>query len=155
MKEENIHIRHFKELDALTWHDIAALRSEVFVVEQDCVYQDLDGKDPDAFHLYWYEGKLLLATLRILKKGDGYPDAVAIGRVVSDPANRGQGIGHIIMKAALDFIASKYPEEDIRLSAQTHLSAYYEAHGFKISGEGYLEDGIPHVPMLREKSLHS
>ncbi|MDA0973911.1 MAG: GNAT family N-acetyltransferase [Bacteroidetes bacterium] len=155
MIETDIHIRPFHDLDALTWHDIAALRSEVFVVEQDCVYQDLDGKDPIAYHLYWYDGKLLVATLRILKKGEGYPDAVAIGRVVSSPERRSQGLGHVIMKAALDFIAKEFPEELIRLSAQTHLSAFYERHGFQVSGEGYLEDGIPHVPMLRQNSLHS
>lgn len=138
----------FDELDLGTLHDLLALRAEVFVVEQDCVYQDIDGKDPRSFHLFRYKADRLEGTLRILPKGIGYSDAVAIGRVVTSPASRGKGIGHLMMKAAVDFIAIHYPGESIKLSAQTHLSAFYEAHGFSICGEGYLEDGIPHVPMI-------
>ena len=145
--KKKIHIVPFEELTAQIWHDIAALRAEVFVVEQDCVYQDIDGKDPEAFHLYMYEGKLLLATLRVLRPGLGYPDSAAIGRVVTSPKARGTGLGHVIMKAAMDFTATQFPEDKIKLSAQSHLASYYESHGFKICGDGYPEDGIPHVPM--------
>jgi len=151
--KEAIQIKAFNELDAITWHDIAALRVEVFVVEQDSVYQDLDGKDPQSFHLVLYKKKKLLATLRILPMGLGYPEAVAIGRVVSSPDARGEGIGHLIMDAAIAFIKENYPRELIKLSAQRHLEQFYAAHGFQICGDGYLEDGIPHIPMKFQPKL--
>lgn len=142
-------IKHYSELSLNEFHDLIALRMEVFVVEQDCPYQDLDGKDKDAYHLIMLSEDLqTIGTLRILKAGVYYPEA-AIGRVVSHKDYRDKGIGHHIMKAAIDFIESEMKEKSIRLSAQTHLVHFYEKHGFKSTGKEYLEDGIPHTEMLK------
>lgn len=144
----SVRICPFDELSLLDLHDLLALRIEVFVVEQDCPYQDVDGKDPHCFQMIYKEGELLIATLRILPPGIGYEE-VGIGRIVVKESHRGKGLGNEIMKEALSFIRSKYPDTDVKLSAQEHLESYYNSHGFVKCGEGYLEDGIPHIPMLR------
>ena len=142
-------IKHFTQLTLDEFHDIIALRMEVFVVEQDCPYQDLDGKDRDAYHLIIHsDDNQLTGTLRILKAGVYYPE-IAIGRVVSHANFRDKKIGHLMMKKAIDFIEKDLKQKSIRLSAQTHLMKFYEKHGFRSTGKEYLEDGIPHTEMLK------
>jgi len=142
-----IEIKAYNELSLDEFHDMIQLRIKVFVIEQDCPYQELDGLDHTGFHLIAKKDNRLLATLRILPPGIAY-DEWAIGRVVVDETERGTGLGHRIMELALEYIEELHGSPaPIKLSAQEHLRSYYERHGFTQSGEGYLEDGIPHIPM--------
>ncbi|MGO4221139.1 GNAT family N-acetyltransferase [Lysobacter sp. TAF61] len=143
--------RHFRELDIDTLYALLKLRSEVFVIEQNCVYLDPDGKDrhPDAVHLLGYaDNGELAAYLRILPAGLSYPQ-VSFGRVLTAPAHRGRGLGEPMLHAALQQIQARWPGADIQIGAQAHLQAFYGRHGFVPSSEPYLDDGIPHVDMLR------
>lgn len=141
-------ISHFNDISVDHFHDIAALRIKIFVIEQNCPYQELDGKDKDAFHLYYInQNNEVVAATRILPQGISY-DEVSIGRVVVDESYRGTGLGHEIMKQSMLFIKEQYGDVDVRLSAQKHLENYYGRHNFRSTGKEYLEDGIPHVEML-------
>jgi len=131
------------ELDATTTYRIAALRAAVFVVEQQCCYLDLDGRDlePDARHLFITgPGGTVLAALRVLAEADG---GHRIGRVVTDPAHRGQGLAARLLLAALQ------RRGPFVLDAQSHLSDWYAGFGFEVCGAEFVEDGIPHLPMQR------
>jgi len=141
-------VKKFKELSLEEFHDIIALRIQIFVIEQNCPYQELDGKDKDGFHLFYKDnvGKLIAAT-RILPQGISYEE-VSIGRVVVDEDSRGSGLGRQIMADSMAFVKEEFGEVSVRLSAQKHLEKYYGNHGFKSTGKEYLEDGIPHVEML-------
>ena len=140
-------IKHYRDLTLNEFHDIIALRSEVFVVEQNCAYQDLDGKDKKCYHLICRNGKgKIVATSRILPPGISY-DNTAIGRVVIEEELRGQGTGHEMMKHCIDFCIKEFGNEPIIISAQKHLEKYYGKHEFVSTGNEYLEDGIPHVEM--------
>lgn len=140
-------VKPYNELSLDEFHDLIALRIDIFVVEQDCPYSELDGKDKIADHLIGLdENNRIIATARILPPGAAY-EFVAIGRVVVHESTRGTGAGHQLLEESKNFIATKYGEVSIMLSAQKHLENYYEAHGFKSTGKEYLEDGIPHVEM--------
>ncbi len=142
-------IKPFNCLSLDELHDLIQLRIQVFVLEQDCPYQDLDGRDKVAEHLIAIEDGVMMATLRILSPGIAYKEW-SIGRVVVDEKSRGTGLGHRIMEEAIRWVDTKQGgPAAIKLSAQEHLRAYYERHGFEQCGEGYLEDGIPHIPMLK------
>lgn len=142
-------IKHYTDLNLNEFHDIIALRMNVFVVEQDCPYLDLDGKDKRAYHLICRNGKGdIVATSRILPPGLGYKDSAAIGRVVVEKSIRGNDVGHEIMRKAVEFSKLEFGGSPIRISAQKHLEKYYEKHVFTSTGKEYLEDGIPHVEML-------
>ena len=152
-------IWHCKSWDALGREELYALlklRAEVFVVEQDCPYQDLDGKDRLGMHL-WAErpgapaagGGEVLALTRLLPSGVSYPNEVSIGRVVTAPALRRTGLGKWLMTESLESLHRLWPGEPIRLSAQCYLEAFYAGFGFEPVGEPYLEDNIPHVAMVR------
>lgn len=145
----NVEIKHYNELLKDELHDIVALRIAVFVVEQNCPYQELDGLDRDAYHLLVKSENQIIGTARILKKGVVYPQ-VAIGRVVTHPSYRKQGLGHVIMKNCMAFIKNELKENRIKLSAQSHLQSFYLQHGFSSTGKEYLEDGIPHTAMVFE-----
>lgn len=137
----------FKELSLDEFHDVVQLRETVFIVEQDCPYLDVDGKDKGALHVFGeLEGKIV-ATTRILKPGDCY-DEVAIGRVVTSPLVRGKGIGIKLMEESMKFVIAYFGNVPVRISAQQYLVKYYEIFGFKSTGKEYLEDNIPHVEML-------
>ncbi|MBD3636774.1 MAG: GNAT family N-acetyltransferase [Crocinitomicaceae bacterium] len=144
-------IKHYTELSKDEFHDIIALRIAVFVVEQDCPYQDLDGLDKDAYHLMVIENDEIIGTLRILKPGVYYNES-AVGRVVSHPNHRNKKLGHLMMEHAMNFIQNELNLNSVRLSAQTHLIKYYEKYGFESTGKEYLEDGIPHTEMYFENS---
>lgn len=136
----------FSELSTQQLYAILQLRSEVFVVEQDCVYQDIDGHDDAAYHVLFYDDASLVAYSRILPPG-AYFDELSIGRVIVKETHRSQKLGHELMKVSITFSLYTFPKSIIKISAQQYLIKFYESHGFVISGEGYLEDGIPHIAM--------
>lgn len=141
-------IKHFKELTIEELYQLLRLRSEVFVVEQDCVYQDMDGKDLKALHLIGeYDGKIV-AYARLFDAGD-YFDNASIGRVVIDAGYRDKKWGHILIQAAIEAIAADFGQDTITISAQLYLKKFYETNGFIATGDGYDEDGIPHIRMNR------
>ena len=137
----------FYELDTEDLYQILRLRSEVFVVEQDCVYQDIDNKDHNAIHLYYKENDQIVAYTRIFKAGDYYENP-CIGRVVVSKKNRGNDLGKKIMIDSMEYIKQNIKGEKIELSAQKYLDKFYKDLGFYKIGEEYLEDGIPHQRMI-------
>ncbi|RRO23356.1 GNAT family N-acetyltransferase [Flavobacteriaceae bacterium 14752] len=139
---------NFSELNTQQLYDILQLRSEVFVVEQDCVYQDIDGCDQKATHILAYDEKVLVAYARILPPKTYFKE-LSIGRIIVKESHRGKAIGHKLMAFCLVFISKQFKPQTIKLSAQEHLKSFYEYHGFQQQGVGYLEDGIPHVAMYR------
>ncbi len=138
----------FDHLDTRTLYDLLALRTAVFVVEQNCPYQELDGKDTSAWHLLGHQAGKLVATARILSPGISYEGA-SIGRVVTDPSTRGQGLGVQLMDEAVRRCIERFPDHPIEIGAQAHLEAFYGRFGFKANSDSYLEDGIPHIDMIR------
>jgi ElaA protein len=148
----------FKAFDALTPAEMYALlrlRSEVFVVEQNCVFLDMDNSDQSAWHLLgWteeptpYPMPQLVASARCLGPGVKYAEA-SIGRVVTAPQARANGLGHVLMREAVRALQGQWGVLPIRIGAQARLQAFYEQHGFVREGEPYIEDGIPHIEMLR------
>ena len=143
---QEINIKRFNELSIDELYGILRLRSEVFVVEQDCVYQDLDNKDQKALHLFILNTNEIIGYTRLFKAGD-YFDNASIGRVVVSGNHRDKKLGHVLIKESIDAISKYFNTSKITLSAQTHLKKFYESHGFQQVGEGYLEDGIPHIEM--------
>lgn len=139
----------FNELTTDEYFEILHLRVAVFVVEQDCPYQEVDEKDRKSIHLFGRaeDGKVIAVT-RILPQGISYNE-VSIGRVALDKAYRGKGIADILMHESFKVIKQAFGEQPIRISAQQYLLNYYNKHGFKQVGAGYLEDDIPHMEMLR------
>ena len=140
-------IKRFEELTTTELYEILRVRAEVFVVEQTCIYQDLDEKDKRAYHLYCEESGKVKAYLRILDRGISYPE-ISIGRVLTTENNRRKGLAREMMKNAIDFICKDLGENQIRISGQLYLQAFYESLGFQTVSEMYLEDDIPHVEML-------
>ena len=143
-----ITVRTYNELTRDELYDILQLRSEVFVVEQDCVYQDIDGKDKKALHVIGKIDGNVVAYTRCFAP-DIYFKEAAIGRVVVRADERKYGYGHHIMEASLSAITEHYKTNTVKLSAQTYLIDFYRAHDFKSTGEEYLEDGIPHIAMIK------
>ncbi|WP_179009438.1 GNAT family N-acetyltransferase [Winogradskyella forsetii] len=143
-----IEVKTFQELTTQKLYDLLQLRSEVFVVEQNCVYQDIDGKDQNALHILGYSGQKLVAYTRLFKPGD-YFEKASIGRVVVRSNERKFKHGNTIMEASIDAIKTHYNETEIKISAQCYLKKFYNNLGFVEEGEAYLEDGIPHISMLR------
>lgn len=137
----------FNELTSTELYDILQLRAEIFVVEQDCVYNDLDGLDKSAVHLFLRKDGEIVAYSRLLKPGSRFPE-YSIGRVVVKKSARGTGLGIEMMKAAKDYIVNEWGATKIKVSAQQYLQRFYENLGFEIVTEMYLEDGIPHYGML-------
>ena len=137
----------FSELDKDELYQILRLRSEVFVVEQDCVYQDIDNKDQIATHLFYKKKEEIIGYTRIFKKGDYYENP-SIGRVVVSKNKRGKDLGKEIMLESMKYIKNNIKGEKIELSAQVYLDNFYKELGFYSKGEEYLEDGIPHQRMF-------
>ena len=145
----DIEIKNFKELSIYELYALLQLRSEVFVVEQDCVYQDLDGKDSKALHVIGKKGDEIVAYTRVFEPRNYFPEA-SIGRVVVKKDQRQYGYGKIIMEASIKAIEEQLNTKTIRISAQTYLLKFYNSLGFQAEGEEYLEDGIPHVSMIKK-----
>ncbi len=140
--------RRLDELSAVELYALMKMRVDVFVVEQNCPYPELDGKDADALHLRLLQDGDLLAAARIFAPAD--QDAPAkIGRVVVSPDHRGKRLGEAVMREAISVCEERYPQTPIYLSAQSHLSRFYGSFGFETTSEEYLEDGIPHVDMVK------
>ena len=142
----------FKKFDQLTNKEVYKIlrsRSAVFVVEQNCVYQDMDDADPLAIHQLIWKDEQLIAYARILPPGS-YFEQLSIGRILTASIIRGQKYGHLLMKEAIAYCNEQYPHQPIKLSAQQYLIEFYRSHGFETIGKGYLEDGIPHIAMIRD-----
>lgn len=143
-----INTKNFQDLTTLELYNILQLRSQVFVVEQDCVYQDIDGKDQKALHILGYKNEKLIAYTRVFKPNDYFKEA-SIGRVVVQENERQHNYGYDIMKASVEAIKTHYNKTTIRISAQTYLKQFYNNLDFFEVGETYLEDGIPHINMIK------
>lgn len=144
-------IMPFHELTIEELYTILQLRSEVFVVEQNCAYQDMDNKDLKAYHLMCYANGDLAGYTRLLPHGISYEEA-SIGRVVISPAYRGLKLGRQLMEQSLSACGSLFGDPAIRISAQAHLEGFYQSLGFEAVGGLYDEDGIPHIQMLRKQA---
>ncbi len=146
-------IKSFKKLGTDELYGLLKLRVDVFVVEQNCPYPEIDGRDrhPETLHLVGKnkDGEIL-SYLRILPPGLRF-EQVSIGRVVVNKNSRGQGISEAMLKIALDQIHRTWPNEDVKISAQLYLRDFYQSHGFEAVSKNYLEDGIPHIDMVRNR----
>ena len=142
-----IKVKFYSDLTKDELYALLQLRSEVFVVEQDCVYQDIDGKDQKALHVLGFKNSDLVAYTRIFKPGDYFNEA-SIGRVVVKESERQHKYGYDVMKASIEAVKEFYNISNIRISAQTYLKRFYNNLNFKEVGEEYLEDGIPHINMI-------
>jgi len=141
-------IKRFEALSVPELYSVLQLRSEVFVVEQNCVYQDIDGKDAKALHLIGEYDAKIVAYARLFKSRDYFENA-SIGRVVIAANYRDKKWGHDLMKHAIAGIETHFGETKITISAQLYLQQFYESNGFVATSETYLEDEIPHIEMKR------
>ncbi len=142
--------KHFNSLTTQELYTILSLRSEVFVVEQNCVYLDTDNKDIDAWHLCGWQDDVLVAYVRILTPGVSYEEA-SIGRVLTNPTFRKNGYGVELMRVAIEKTLKQYGVQKIKIGAQLYLLNFYSNLGFEQTSEVYMEDGIPHIEMLFDK----
>ncbi len=141
-------LKRFEALSVSELYNLMQLRSEVFVVEQNCVYQDIDGKDEKALHLIGEFDGETAAYCRLFKAKNYFDDA-SIGRVIVKAGYRDKNLGHRLMKEAIEVIKIEFNETKITISAQLYLKKFYESHGFIQTSETYLEDDIPHIEMKR------
>ena len=140
-------VRRFDELDIHDLYEIMKLRCDVVIVEQECHYEDIDGRDINAIHVYLKDNNEIVGYLRILDKGVVFKE-VSIGRVIAK--RRRVGIGSELLKAGLKAAKKYYNADKIKIEAQVYAKSFYERVGFKVCGAEFLEDGIPHVPMVVE-----
>jgi ElaA protein len=145
----NIVIKYFNELTTQELYNILQLRSEVFVVEQNCIYQDIDGKDQKAVHIFIKENKDVLAYSRVFNEGE-YFENPSIGRVVVKKEKRGTELGKKIMMEGAKYIKETFTNKKIEISAQKYLKDFYSELGYEFTGNEYLEDGIPHIRMIKQ-----
>ena len=140
----------FDELTIDLLYEILRLRAEVFIVEQTCYYQDVDGidRDPEARHVLFRDNDILVGYARVLPPGSSYKEYSSIGRILTAESHRRQKLGHEVVREGIRLCQSLWPEVSIKISAQSRLEKFYNQHGFYVAGEGYLEDGIPHIPMV-------
>jgi len=142
----------FKKFDHLTpneLYSVLQLRNQVFVVEQNCVFQDADDKDQGSHHLMGWNGGMLVAYSRIVPLGIVYDSFPSIGRVVTSPKMRKTGIGKVLMHQSIEELQKLFGKCSIKLGAQLYLKKFYESFGFVQSSDVYIEDGIPHIEMIR------
>ena len=137
----------FADLTNDELYSILRLRSEVFVVEQNCVFQDMDNKDQRCHHLMGWRDGLLAGYSRVLSPGISYVES-SIGRIVTSPAARRFGVGRELVRKSIDTLYILYGKQPVRIGAQCYLTKFYESFGFVQKGETYLEDGIKHIEML-------
>lgn len=141
--------KHFDQLTTTELYTIMQLRIEVFSVEQNCPYQDADGKDPHCWHLMIYDDKnTLIAYSRLVPKGISYDNYASIGRVVNAKSVRGQGIGKLLMNKNIEQAKQLFGDTPLKISAQAYLRKFYTELGFTATGEEYIEDHIPHIGMV-------
>jgi ElaA protein len=139
----------YKKLTVDELYELLALRSRVFVVEQQCIFLDMDGLDKQAHHLLGFVDGALVACTRILPSGTAYVEYPSIGRVVTAPEVRGKSYGFLLMQQSAEKLYRLYGNVAIKIGAQLYLKRFYESLGFRQSGEMYLEDGIEHIPMIK------
>ena len=144
-------LKSFEELTPHQLYQLLRLRSEVFVVEQQCIFLDMDNKDQKCYHLLGWKGELLAASTRLVPPGISYTE-MSIGRVVSSPLVRGTGIGRELMKVSVKACYELWGNASIRIGAQCYLEKFYQSLGFEPEEEIYLEDGIPHIEMVKMPS---
>lgn len=149
--QPNWTIKHFTELNATELYKILQIRAEVFVVEQNCPYQDMDNLDLASHHLCGYIDNEIVAYSRLLPKGMAYTDYCSIGRVITSPKFRKFGFGKVLVTKSIEFCEQMFESVPIMIGAQKYLDRFYRELGFVQSGDGYLEDGIPHIPMELSK----
>ncbi len=147
----------FTDLEVTELYQILKLRSDIFVVEQNCVYSDMDGLDTleNTIHLFSKVENQVVSYLRILGPDVSHPQMPCFGRVVTDVDLRSKGIGHILITRAIDLMTKEWPNSTCHISAQSHLREFYEQHGFEVATEEYLEDDIPHIGMEAKLSIAS
>lgn len=143
----NWHLKTFEELSNLELYHILRARTDIFVVEQNCPYPEVDGKDPACLHLYLEDRGSIAAYLRILPPGLSYPEA-SIGRFIVAPAYRGSGLGRELLERGLACIRETLNVSTVKIQAQSYLQKFYGSFGFVPVSEEYLDDGIPHIDML-------
>lgn len=144
-----IRIKQFNELDRLELYRIIQLRINVFIVEQNCPYPDLDDKDLVSNHVMLWKGDELIAVTRLVPPGISYPNYASIGRVATHANYRGSGLGKLVMTESIKACEELFSGYNIKISAQAYLVAFYTALGFDKIGEEYLEDNIPHIAMIK------
>ncbi len=143
-------LKKFTELSPEELYAIIRLRNEVFVIEQNCIYQDADNKDQGSLHLCGWAGDELLAYTRLIPLGLSYEEC-SIGRVVTSPSHRNTGLGRELMQVSIEKTFAAFKTNTIKIGAQVYLKSFYESLGFRQSSDTYLEDGIPHILMLLHK----
>ncbi|EKF59766.1 acetyltransferase [Agrobacterium albertimagni AOL15] len=143
-----VDVRRLDAFSAVDLYAMLKLRVDVFVVEQHCPYSELDGNDIDCLHLRLLDGEELLACARLWRPTPKHQPR--IGRVAVSPNHRGKRLGEALMREAIAEVEKRYPGEPIEISAQSHLQKFYGSLGFEVISEEYLEDGIPHMDMLRK-----
>ena len=146
--KHKIFYKKFDNLSRKEIHDLFLLRSEVFVVEQNCVYQDIDGRDEKAEHVLVKKNNKIIAYARVLEYSDR--NNISIGRIVVSKKERGNSLGSYLLDFILKKIHQEKPKRPIKISAKAHLEKFYTDHGFKRSSNTYMEDGIPHISMTLE-----
>ena len=145
MSVVKFYAKKFNEIDSKTLHNIFLLRSKVFIVEQECAYQDVDGNDEQADHVLLHVNNELVGYARVFSKNTYFKEA-SFGRAVVKKKDRGEGYGHLIVDKSLEHLKSK-KQSPIKISAQSYLKEFYATHGFLAKGDEYMEDGIPHTAM--------
>jgi ElaA protein len=140
-------LKTFNELTVQQLYQILKLRSAIFVLEQQCLYQDMDDKDQQCHHLMLFEDDQLAAYTRLLPAGLSF-DEVSIGRVITNPAFRGKGLARKVMEQSIEACYHLFGKQPIRIGAQLYLKDFYQSLGFAPEGEMYLEDDIPHIEMV-------
>jgi ElaA protein len=138
----------FAELTPFQVYDALRLRSEVFVVEQNCVFLDMDNKDKQCYHVLLYQEEQLLACARLVPAGLSYKE-MSIGRIVTSPLVRGKGMGKVLVAQSIDACYQLFGKGPIKIGAQLYAKAFYEQFGFQQAGQVYDEDGIDHIPMIK------
>ena len=144
-------LKKFSELNTHQLYEILKLRVEVFVVEQNCPYPELDDCDQQALHLYYKEADEILAYCRIIPAGGKYEES-SLGRVIVKEKARGKGLARVLMQKAIEVIETSWKLPAIKLCAQSHLQKFYQSVGFRTISDEFDEDGIPHVYMIRSKN---
>lgn len=141
-------IKKFDELTSMEVYRILQERTAIFVVEQNCPYQEVDGKDIASYHLYKEEAGEIVAYSRLLPSGVSYTEA-SIGRVIVKREHRGKGLAQELFSKSIEFIQYELKENKIKIQAQQYLQSFYQSFGFEPISETYLEDNIPHIDMVR------
>lgn len=142
-------VKHFSELTTAELYAILQVRVSVFIVEQQCPYPEIDDKDQDAYHVFTCSNGKISAYLRVLKPGVSFPEA-SLGRVLTK--ERKSGLGKVIMERGIQVAREQFMAREIRIEAQSYAKGFYERFGFRQVSDEFLEDGIPHIEMLRIES---